>query len=399
MNFPKHNEEIKQLTAYLDKREKSTVSEQCVVVSPYSISPLGADIEAEGGPTLSMAVNAYTLLVFFPNNERTIRLYSINSPGVAEFGLEQIKTAEKNDWGRYAMGAAKVFKERYNADRGFSGALYCTLPGSGLGTSSSECLAYLKAIAHVNNIEPLGWEYAELVRRIENDYLKGSSGTLSSLSVLQGKKDCMIYSDTGSVNITAHPGLKCGQDYNILIAYSGQAVQSAPPDLERRLEETRKATGILTIMAGLRSARKLSQIPAGVFNLNAQRLPEELRPRAEHYFTEAERVEQGILAWNLGRLMNESCRSRLDKFGSVSPGIQTLYEILRASPRVFGSSFSGGGYGGSVIAFVKADFSKESAADILQKYLKAHPEAQGRAAVYFAQPEGGMRLFDDISQA
>ena len=138
-----------------------------------------------------------------------------------------------------------MFNERYNADRGFSGALYCTLPGSGLGTYPSECLAYLKAIAHVNNIEPLGWEYAEFVSRIENDYLKESSGTPGSLPVIQGKKDCMIYSDKGSVNITAHPGLRCGSDYNILIAYSGQVCHSSPPDLERRREEIRKATTII----------------------------------------------------------------------------------------------------------------------------------------------------------
>ena len=94
MNFPKLNEQIIKLTAYLNKREKHADSGLHVVVSPYSISPLGADIAGQGGTALGMTINAYSVLVLFPTKERKIRLYSMNYPGVAEFGLGNIKRAE-----------------------------------------------------------------------------------------------------------------------------------------------------------------------------------------------------------------------------------------------------------------------------------------------------------------
>lgn len=398
MNFPKLNERIEELTAYLNKREKHTESGLHVVVSPYSISPLGADIAGQGGPALGMTINAYTVLVLFPTKERKIRLYSMNYPGVAEFGLGNIKRAEKNDWGRYVRGAAKVFNERYSPEYGFCGAVYGTLPASGLGTSSSECLAYLSALAEVNNVEPLGWEHVELVRRIENDYLKESGGTLDQVSIAYGEKNCMLHVVSGTGDVSAYPGPKGGEDFKILVAYPGRVFESAAADFNRRSDECRKASGFLAIMAGLRSAEKLSDIPSEVFVLNSPRLPDELRLRAERYFTEAERVERGLRAWKegdletLGRLMNESCRGMLDNCQTVSAGLKTLHEIISSAGGVYGSTVNGG----CVIACVRADFGEQSASEILHKYVTVCPEAQDKAAVYFAHSEWGIRSMTEI---
>ena len=294
------------------------------------------------------------------------------------------------------MGAAKVFNERYSPEYGFCGAVYGTLPASGLGTSSSECLAYLSALAEVNNVEPLGREHVEFVRRIENDYLKESRGTLDQLFIAYSKKGCMLHVGPGPGDVSAHPGPKGGEDFKILVAYPGLAFKSAAADFNRRLDECRKASGFLAIMAGLRSADKLSDIPSEVFVLNSARLPGELRLRAERYFTEAERVERGLRAWKegdletLGRLMNESCRGMLDNCQNVSAGLKTLHEIISSAAGVYGSTVNGG----CVIAYLRADFGEQSASEILHKYVTVCPGEEGQAAVYFAHSEGGIRLYD-----
>ena len=394
MSFPTLNTEIETLKAYLAKRESFTDTELSIVLSPYRISPLGSEIDYQGGPALSMTVSAYTLLTFIPVKERKVRLYSVNDPGIAEFDPGRIKSAEKNAWGRYAMGAAKIFGERYGAEYGFTGAVYTTLPQNGLGNSSSECLTYLNAFSLSNNIEPLGWEYAEFVTRIQNEYLNESSGPLDQLSALNGRHDSILHVNTGSGEVSAHPGPRFGEDFKVLVAYSEQTDEKAPSDMQKRQDECREVSGFLGIMAGLSSGDKLSEIPPQTFRANAHRLPDKLRQRAEHYFNEASRVQDGLLAWRkgdletLGRLMNESCSSTLDIEKSMSVGPIMLHRIISSSPGVYGSTINGS----YVVALVRNEFAEDSISDVLYKYLRVCPESEGKAAAFFADPGGGLRL-------
>ncbi|NIU87441.1 MAG: hypothetical protein GWN56_09180, partial [Nitrosopumilaceae archaeon] len=88
---------------------------------------------------------------FIPKSEKKIRLYSTNYPGITEFSLETIRTPRRDDWGRYAMGAAKVLQEYYSIQTGFTGVISGSLPASGLSSSASVALAYLRALSYLNN--------------------------------------------------------------------------------------------------------------------------------------------------------------------------------------------------------------------------------------------------------
>jgi galactokinase len=59
---------------------------------------------------------------------------------------------------------------------------------------------------------------------------------------------------------------------------------------------------------------------------------------------------------------------------------------------VYGAAINGGGYGGCVVAFVRNEFSLNSAREILNTYTKEYPELKEYAAVYFAEPDDGLRL-------
>src|SRR5688572_11217719 len=60
---------------------------------------------------------------------------------------------DKTHWARYAQAAAVVLDKKYKLRRGFKGQLTGTLIGAGLSSSASVSLAYLKALADVNDIE------------------------------------------------------------------------------------------------------------------------------------------------------------------------------------------------------------------------------------------------------
>jgi len=398
MEFPSLSKQKEGLLAHFEKRERFTTDDLNLVVSPYRVCPIGAHIDHQGGPVLGMTINAYTLLAFIPTEEERIRLYSMNYPGVVEFNLGRIRTSAKNDWGRYARGAAKVLGEEKPIRYGFIGALSGTLPASGLGSSASVGLAYLHALAKVNGLELSGGDYIELDRRLENDYLKLKNGILDQATIVHGKKEHLLHINTitGDVESFSKPESKEG--FRILVAYSGFSRELTSSDFNTRVEECRKAAILLSLMGGVMSAKILSDIPEEVFHTKSKKLPEDLRRRTSHFYSEVRRVRDGVRSWQdgdleaFGRLMNESCLSSLENYESGSPALKSLQEIVSNTRGVYGSRFSGGGYGGCVIGLVKSALAEEASLRIYETYISQFPEVGGRAAVYLADSDDGVRF-------
>jgi galactokinase len=117
------------------------------------------------------------------------------------------------------------------------------------------------------------------------------------------------------------------------------------------------------------------------------RLPENLRKRATHFFTEVERVHAGAKAWyeaNLevfGQLMNESCESSIKNYESGSDILIELHELVSGMDGVYGSRFSGGGYGGCVVALVQRASTEKICASINETFSTRHPELPSKVFV------------------
>ncbi len=398
MEFLSLENQVDKLVEHLKKREKFSDSELNIVTSPYRISPLGAHIDHQGGPVLGMTINARTLLAFIPNYERKIRLYSLNFPGVVEFDLDNVKTPRRDDWGRYAMGAAKVIQEHMPIEVGFTGAVAGSLPASGLSSSASVGLAYLKALSHLNTAHLSSEQYVSLDSEIENKYLKLQVGILDPSSIVHGKKSCILRIDSLSGEVVPHAKPNFGLDFKILIIYSGLTRELTSSGFNERVEACKRAAGLLGLMGGLKSPSILSDIPSQVYEAQKKRLPEDIKNWAIHYFSEVQRVEEGIKAWDtgnikkFGKLMNESSRSTLENYDKGSQEIDCLFKLTSSIEGVYGAAINGGGYGGCVVAFVSNDFPENSALDILSTYTKEYPDLKEFAVAYFAESEEGLKL-------
>ncbi|MEM7007716.1 MAG: galactokinase family protein [Thermodesulfobacteriota bacterium] len=398
MKFPPLTDRISDVVQYFEKREKFKHSELKLVFSPYRISPLGAHLDHQGGAVLGMTIDAGSVLAFIPNHERKIRLYSMNYPGMVEFSLDNIKTASLSDWGRYARGAAKVLQDRFHLKLGFTGVISGSLPQSGLSSSASAALGYIKALCSVNGIQLLHEQLIDMDSSIENEYLKLQNGILDQASIINGKKDNLLYIDTVAKKVTPHSKPKSNEQFKILILFTGVERELTSSGFNSRVEACKKTAAILGLMGGVKSPKILSDIPFDTYNAQKKRLPEELKPWAAHYFSEVMRVEQGIKAWDrgnwaeLGSLMNESSMSTLDNYESKSEHSRAMFDLASSYQDVYGAAVNGGGYGGCVVAIVKEDFNQLGAIEILANYTTKYPELRERAAVYFAQSDDGLRM-------
>ena len=66
----------------------------------------------------------------------------------------------------------------------------------------------------------------------------------------------------------------------------------------------------------------------------------------------------------------------------------TLYELLRDSPGVYGTRFSGGGFGGSCVALIEADAGTSVIEAVKRRYEVAHPEAAAAASFHVCRTAG-----------
>jgi len=398
MEFPDLTPEAEKIIDLFSYEEKITANDVRVIASPYRICPLGAHIDHQGGPVLGMTVNAYTLMAFVATDDGSVRLRSRNYPGKVTFNLKDVPDSTGSFWGVYARAAALALKEKFPLENGVTGLLDGKLPGCGLSSSASVLLAYLHAFAHANHIQLQQWDYVHLTRRAENHYIGLNNGILDQTSIEFGRQSHLLHIDTRNEEVKELSNNRGEAHYRILVAYSGHSRELTTTGYNTRVQECWEAAVQLSQHAGISTAQVLSDVTARVFLDHGHKLAPHHHRRARHYFSEVQRVKEGLVAWEdgqmekFGRLMSESCRSSIEEYECGSPAIHDLQQIIHSAEGVLGSRFSGGGFGGCVVGFVRPTHAAVAADNIRETYRKLYPEVAEQAAVYLAKSADGVRL-------
>lgn len=382
-----------QLAATADRLETSWLVDSAAVhhvIAPYRICPLGAHIDHQGGHVLGRTINTGTVLSYAPQEEPRVTLKSAEFDSVADFTIGT--AVEKSHWARYAQAAALTLQQRQPLSRGIAGVVSGTLIGAGLSSSASVGLAYLSALAKVNDMTLSPAELVELDRQLENDFLGLQNGILDQSSIVYGREDAFTFIHAKEQQVTTVPDPAGTSEICWLVVYSGIPRILTNTNYNLRVGECQQAAGWLQPGAAL-----LSEVPRAVFHEKQMHMPDPLQRRASHFFSEVERVAQGACAWaegdfdQFGRLMNASCASSITQYQCGHDVIIGLQQIVSSTPGVYGSRFSGGGFGGCVIALAEASQAAEAAGVIMAGYREQFSGIANRAAVYLARPAGSLQ--------
>ncbi len=350
------------------------------IFSPYRICPIGAHIDHQGGAVLGRTITIGTSLEYEPLDSNLVSLTS-DQFGQADFRIGEL---DRGHWTRYAQAAARVLKVK----RGLRAHLSGSLIGSGLSSSASVGLAYLKAFAAVNKIDLTDDDLVQLEYRLEHDELNLQIGLLDPLTIVHGKQDALLLMDTITVAVTPIPD-PSGRDFAWIVAYSGVSRELTRSGFNVRVEECKQAAALLK-----EGAQILSDVPHELYEDRKLSLPENLRKRAEHFYNEVERVHLGARAWQagdlqqFGQLMNQSCKSSIYNYESGSEILIELHELASCTTGIHGSRFSGGGYGGCVVALAKKDLAQNACVEIAGIFSARHPELSSR--VFIAETGDGL---------
>ena len=373
---------------------------EALAFCPYRVCPIGAHSDANLGKITGLAIDKGIHIAFNPKHNGVVELCSLQFEKRAQFHVHDVPRLKQNDWADYLRGATLKLGELYPLSCGLSGVIEGSLPIGGLSSSAAVALVFLKALCQVNDIQPTPLELIRISVAAENEYVGVNSGKLDQSCEVYSKKDHLLYLDTKTDAyelIPTHPSMK---PYRIAIFFSGIERTLAGSKFNMRVDEARSAAYALMAYAGMDYGKfpeaNLRAVPRDVYEQYKDRLPDTWRRRAEHWYTEFERVELGAEAWRrgdletYGRLSFESGQSSISNWETGSPELKTLYEIMRRTDGIYGGRFSGAGFKGCCMALIDPDCQQDITEKVTREYLQAFPQLEGKYSVHICQSADGL---------
>jgi galactokinase/galacturonokinase len=143
---------------------------------------------------------------------------------------------------------------------------------------------------------------------------------------------------------------------------------------------------------------RLRDVPEEVFNQYKDRLPDNFRKRAEHYYSEIKRAMDGAKYWeegnleSYGELVFKSGSSSINNYECGCDELIKLYDILRSTDGVYGARFSGAGFKGCCMALMEPEKEEEIASRVQKDYLKSFPGLEGKYEFHSCVSADGVLL-------
>lgn len=371
-----------------------------VAFCPYRICPIGAHSDHQNGKITGLAIDKGIHIAYGPKMNGVVELVSLQFNKRAQFHVNSVPKEKENDWADYLRGATLMLSKKYPLTIGLCGVIEGELPIGGLSSSAAVIIAFLSALCKVNNIHLTEHEMIMTAKMAENEYVGVACGKLDQSCEVYSKKDHLLYLDTLDDSYELIPTNPKMKPYDILIFFSGVERSLAGSKFNMRVDECKSAAYALMAFEGMEYGKFneafLRDVPVEIFQKHKSKLPENWRKRAEHWYSEFERVEKGAEAWRkgdiveYGRLSFESGKSSIVNYETGSPELKSLYDIMCETDGIYGGRFSGAGFKGCCMALCDPSFKESIIENVSKKYLKEFPLLEGKYSVHVCHSADGV---------
>ncbi len=368
--------------------------------TPYRICPLGAHSDHQLGKITGFAIDKGIRLAYGPKENGVIEMHSLQFDKRAQWHVEATPAVKENDWADHLRGATISLRKRHPLHRGLCGVIDGELPIGGLSSSAAVIITFLNALCAINGITLSPEELITIAKEAENKYVGVACGKLDQSCEVYCRREHLLYMDLRDDSYELIPQSPAMKPYRIAIFFSGLERSLAGSAFNMRVDECRSAAYALKAYAGMEYAKfeetNLRDVPYEVYLRYKDRLPDNWRKRAEHWYTEFDRVQKGAEAWrqgdieSFGRLSFESGRSSIYSWETGSPELKTLYEIMTETDGIYGGRFSGAGFKGCCMALIDPAFEESIRAKVTKAYLKAFSALEGKYSVHICDTADGV---------
>ncbi len=390
------------MTAYeaFEKFYKNTP--EYTAFTPYRVCPIGAHTDHQLGKITGFAIDKGIHIAYGANENGMVELQSLQFDKRVQWHVSSTPEKPQGDWADHLRGATIVLQSRYALKTGLCAVIDGELPIGGLSSSAAIIITFLSALCKLNSISLTPQQLIAFSQEAENKYVGVSCGKLDQSCEIYCKKDHLLYLNTKNDSYELIPQNPNMKPYKFAIFFSGLERSLAGSAYNLRVSECRNAAYALQGYAGMAQGEmektNLSDVPREIYEQHKDKLAENLRKRAAHWYAEIERVEQGVEAWKkgdiewFGRLVFESGHSSIHQWETGSFELIKLYEIMTRTQGIYGGRFSGAGFKGCCLAIIDPDYEQSIVETVTREYLQAFPHLQGKYSAYICDSADGVKL-------
>ncbi len=376
------------------------------IFSPYRICPLGAHVDHQHGLVSGFAFDSGVDILFSPTKNGRVEMASLSFEGLTTFNVQQDIDSKQKNWGDYLRGAAWAMKHDFQLKNGVKGVVKGSIPIGGLSSSAALLVGFVMALAKVNGLELSQMQIIQYASKAERDYIWLRNGILDQACVVLCQKDKLLYLDTQNTEYKtlAFGDGKSELPFELGIFFSGVTRQLVGTDYNLRVSECKTASWIMEAYEDIplkeMEETYLRNTSSEIFAKHKNKMPARFAKRAEHFYSECKRVENGVKAWQegdietFGKLVFESCESSINNYECGSPELIALYKIMKNTDGIYGGRFSGAGFKGACIALVNPEKKEAIHEYITTEYLKQFPQYKENFEIFFCQLSDGAKFVD-----
>ncbi len=343
---------------------------QGVWASPGRVNLIGEHTDYNGGLCLPIALPHRTYVALSRRTDDRARLATgLDHGNTWSGGLGDIAPGSVSGWVGYCGGPAWALRDAGVDVPGFDAAIASCVPlGAGLSSSAAvECAVGL-ALAHVagarQDADDAGRAWlAEVCVRAENEVAGAPTGGMDQAASLRTRAGHALLLDCrdGSVEQVRFDLEAAGLDLLVIDTQASHSLADGQYGARRAsCDAAARALGVPTL-------REVSDLDAALAALD----DEVTRRRVRHVVTEIARVGDFVAAaragdWSrAGGLMNASHDSLRDDYEVSCVELDVAVDAARAAGAL-GARMTGGGFGGSAIALVRAEDAETVAHAVLE---------------------------------
>ena len=311
--------------------------------APGRVNLIGEHTDYNGGFVLPTVIPQETVVDLLPRDDQLVSARSIELGTDTTVEYELGHERRVGDWIDYVQGVTWALRNPA-ALTGFDLTVRSTVPiGKGLSSSASLEVAVARAINMAFELALSDNEIALACHRAETDFVGAPVGLMDQMVCSTGRSGYALFFDTALMTVEHIP---IPAHLELGVIDSGVAHAHASGEYHTRRKECNAAAASL----GVARLRDLPPTSLAVID----QLPDPLRRRARHVFTENARVIEAVAALRhgdggrLGDLFLQSHKSMRDDFEISTPEIDRLVDIT-VECGALGARMTGGGFGGSVV--------------------------------------------------
>ena len=346
------------------------------IFAPGRINLIGEHIDYCGGWVLPATIQMGTYCLASAGDSNGVRLASTLYDQRIELDLDRPLEKSSADWPNYPVGVLSAYRNEGAQLSGMDVLFGSTIPGGGLSSSASFCVATALLLECVTGFKLHHQDdinrkrIARLCQRVENDFVGVNCGIMDQAAIALGQADKAIKLDCQSLRYDLVDCVTEPMQFVIMNTCKVRTlIDSKYNERVREME---------TIVSRLDDRRDVSDLcelqPEDLDRIETAVGNGLLFRRAFHVISENQRVSEACRMleeknWmRLGELMNESHRSLSQDYEVAGKELDTIVSLSQEQPGVLGARMTGAGFGGCAISLIHEDAVEEYIGRVGESY-------------------------------